>query len=127
MDKNVWFIVLNLIPLCHSIVWVKVFVKTVLNVFKMHQIVHKDQCVYIHHVVTVHDVNLLQVDYDPINRRLIDEENEDEKRILFIVSYSSRLQTYNTVMNTFHLYFISFRLYYSYYKEILTKIKYLKS
>jgi len=89
----------------------------------MHQIVHKDQCVYIHHVVTVNDVNLLQVDYDPINRHLIDEENEDEKRILFIVSYSSRLQTYNTVMNTFHLYFISFRLYYSYYKEILSKIK----
>ncbi len=73
-----------------------------LNVFKILQIVLKDQCVYVHHVVTVHDVNLLQVDYDPINRRLIDEENEDEKRIWCIVSYSSSLQIYNSFMNIFH-------------------------
>jgi hypothetical protein len=39
---------------------------------------------------------------DPIFRRLIDEENEYEKRIWCIVSYSSSLQTYNSVMNTFH-------------------------
>jgi hypothetical protein len=39
---------------------------------------------------------------DPISRRLIDEENEDEKRIWCIVSYSSSLQTYNYVMHTFH-------------------------
>jgi hypothetical protein len=40
--------------------------------------------------------------HDPINRRLIDEENEDEKRIWCIVSYSSNLQIYNSFMNIFH-------------------------
>ena len=39
---------------------------------------------------------------DPIHRRLIDEENEDEKRIWCVVTYSSRLQTFNSIMNIFN-------------------------
>jgi hypothetical protein len=39
---------------------------------------------------------------DPIFRRLIDEENEDEKRVWCIVSYSSNLQMFNSWMNIFH-------------------------
>ncbi|CAF4848680.1 unnamed protein product [Rotaria sp. Silwood1] len=40
--------------------------------------------------------------YDPIYRRLIDEENEDEKRTWCIVTYPSSLQTFNSFMQTFH-------------------------
>jgi hypothetical protein len=41
--------------------------------------------------------------HDPIYRRLIDEENDDEKRTWCIVTYPSRLQTFNSFMYTFHL------------------------
>ena len=39
---------------------------------------------------------------DPIHRRLIDEENEDEKRIWCVVSYPPAYQSYNTTMNIVH-------------------------
>ena len=39
---------------------------------------------------------------DPIHRQLIGEENEDERRIWCVVSYSSTMQTFNTTMNIFH-------------------------
>ncbi len=42
--------------------------------------------------------------HDPIYRRLIDEENEDEKRIWCIITYPSRLQLFNSIMETFHVF-----------------------
>ena len=39
---------------------------------------------------------------DPVHRRLIEEESEDERRIWCVVSYSSTFQTLNTTMNLFH-------------------------
>jgi hypothetical protein len=49
--------------------------------------------------------------HDPIYRRLIDEENDDndEKRIWCIVTYSSNLQVYNSVIHTFH-FFVPFMI-----------------
>ncbi|CAF1065274.1 unnamed protein product [Adineta steineri] len=44
--------------------------------------------------------------HDPIHRRLI-ENNDNEKRIWCIVTYSSALRTYNTIMNLCH-FFIPF-------------------
>jgi hypothetical protein len=49
-------------------------------------------------IVFVIDTNL----QDSIYRRLIDEENEDEKRIWCIVTYSSNLQIFNSMIQTFH-------------------------
>ncbi|CAF3237514.1 unnamed protein product [Rotaria sp. Silwood2] len=40
--------------------------------------------------------------YDPLYRRIIDEENEDEKRIWCVATYPSSLQIFNSVINTFH-------------------------
>jgi hypothetical protein len=41
--------------------------------------------------------------HDPISRRLIDEENDaKEKRIWCIISYSSSLQIFNSMMHSFH-------------------------
>ncbi|CAF1483182.1 unnamed protein product, partial [Rotaria sordida] len=40
--------------------------------------------------------------YDPFYRYLIDEDNEDEKRIWCIATYPSSLQTFSSVMHTFH-------------------------
>ena len=46
--------------------------------------------------------------HNPIHRRLLDENVEEiEKRIWCIASYSSRLQTYNTIINFIH-FFIPF-------------------
>ncbi|CAF3364239.1 unnamed protein product [Rotaria sp. Silwood1] len=46
---------------------------------------------------------LITTIHDPIHRRLIDDDNDDdEKRIWCIVTYSSNLQTFNTVLNIFH-------------------------
>ncbi|CAF0982244.1 unnamed protein product [Adineta ricciae] len=44
--------------------------------------------------------------HDPIYRRLTEEENEtdDTKRIWCITNYSSKLQTYNRIVNTFHFF-----------------------
>ncbi|CAF1448019.1 unnamed protein product [Adineta ricciae] len=50
--------------------------------------------------------------HDPINRQLIKEENEelnDMKRLWCIVRYSSTLQVYNTILNSFH-FFLPFLL-----------------
>jgi hypothetical protein len=40
--------------------------------------------------------------YDPFYRRLIDEENDSEKRIWCIVTYSSSLKIFDSIMHTFH-------------------------
>ncbi|CAF1466728.1 unnamed protein product [Rotaria sp. Silwood1] len=40
--------------------------------------------------------------YDPIYRRLIDEENEDDKRLWCIALYPSNLQVFNSIIHTFH-------------------------
>ena len=43
--------------------------------------------------------------HDPIYRKLIDEINDDDsrqKRIWCIVTYSSSLQIYNSIIHTFH-------------------------
>ncbi|CAF0926998.1 unnamed protein product [Rotaria sp. Silwood1] len=40
--------------------------------------------------------------YDPFYRRLIDEENEDDKRVWCIVTYPSSLQIFNSIIHTFH-------------------------
>ena len=45
--------------------------------------------------------------HDPIYRRLINEENENEKRTWCIVRYSSHLQRYNSTMHIMH-FFIPF-------------------
>ncbi|UJR07374.1 hypothetical protein I4U23_011660 [Adineta vaga] len=44
--------------------------------------------------------------HDPIYRRLIDEENieNDEKRIWCVVTYSSNLQIYNSIMHIVHFF-----------------------
>ncbi|CAF1225711.1 unnamed protein product [Rotaria sp. Silwood1] len=42
--------------------------------------------------------------YDLFHRHLIDEENEDDKRTWCIATYPSRLQTYNSFINTFHFF-----------------------
>ncbi|CAF0936396.1 unnamed protein product [Rotaria sp. Silwood1] len=48
-------------------------------------------------------LNISTTIHDPIHRRLIDDDNDDdEKRIWCIVTYSSNLQTFNTVLNIFH-------------------------
>ncbi|CAF3730107.1 unnamed protein product [Rotaria sp. Silwood1] len=47
--------------------------------------------------------------YDPFYRRLIDEENEDIKRTWCIVTYPSRLKTFNSIVHLFH-FFIPFIL-----------------
>jgi hypothetical protein len=49
--------------------------------------------------------------HDPIHRRLLDDGNDydDDKRIWCIISYSSRLQTFNTFLNMFH-FFVPFIL-----------------
>ncbi|CAF4392432.1 unnamed protein product [Rotaria sp. Silwood2] len=39
---------------------------------------------------------------DPLYRRLIDEENDDYKRIWCIVTYSSSLKIFNSIMHTCH-------------------------
>ncbi|CAF1073816.1 unnamed protein product [Adineta ricciae] len=51
--------------------------------------------------------NILTSIHDPIYRRLIDEEKNDEnneKRIWCIVSYSSHLHIYDNTINTLHLF-----------------------
>ncbi|CAF3089752.1 unnamed protein product [Rotaria sp. Silwood2] len=40
--------------------------------------------------------------YDPLHRRLIDEENEDDKRLWCITTYSSSLRIFNSIIHTFH-------------------------
>ncbi|CAF3446699.1 unnamed protein product, partial [Rotaria sp. Silwood2] len=40
--------------------------------------------------------------YNTLYRRLIDEDNQDDKRIWCIATYPSRLQTYNFFTQTFH-------------------------
>ncbi|CAF4059386.1 unnamed protein product [Adineta steineri] len=40
---------------------------------------------------------------DPIHRRLIDENSNDEKRIWCIASYSSSIQIINKIINIFHI------------------------
>jgi hypothetical protein len=48
-------------------------------------------------------LNIITVIHDPIYRRLIDDNgNDDEKRIWCIVSYSSNLQIFNLMINIFH-------------------------
>ncbi|CAF3051659.1 unnamed protein product [Rotaria sp. Silwood2] len=42
--------------------------------------------------------------YDPFYRRLIDEENEDIKRMWCIVTYPSRLKTFNSIVHSFHFF-----------------------
>jgi hypothetical protein len=41
---------------------------------------------------------------DPLHRNLIDEDNNDEKRIWCIVAYSPNIAIFNTVMNAFHFF-----------------------
>ncbi|CAF2836494.1 unnamed protein product [Rotaria sp. Silwood2] len=64
-------------------------------------------------VLTLLLLNIGTTIHDPIHRRLIDTDNDDdnEKRIWCIVTYSSSLQMFNTVMNIFHFltpFFINF-------------------
>ncbi|CAF3975438.1 unnamed protein product [Rotaria sp. Silwood2] len=40
--------------------------------------------------------------YDPFYRRLIDEENEESKRLWCITTYTSKLQIFNSIVHTFH-------------------------
>ncbi|CAF4549375.1 unnamed protein product, partial [Rotaria sp. Silwood2] len=40
--------------------------------------------------------------YDPIYRRLVDEENEDDKRLWCIALYPSNLQLFNSMIHIFH-------------------------
>ncbi|CAF0995427.1 unnamed protein product [Rotaria sp. Silwood1] len=49
-------------------------------------------------------LNISTTIHDPIHRHLIDDDNDDdnEKRIWCIVTYSSSFQTFNTVVNIFH-------------------------
>ncbi|CAF2528161.1 unnamed protein product [Rotaria sp. Silwood2] len=51
-------------------------------------------------------LNIITNIHDPIHRRLIDDNNDDEdgneKRIWCIVTYSSSFQTFNTLVNIFH-------------------------
>ncbi|CAF4800695.1 unnamed protein product, partial [Rotaria sp. Silwood2] len=42
--------------------------------------------------------------YDPFHRRLIDEENDSEIRIWCIITYSTGLQVFSSVMHTFHFF-----------------------
>jgi len=50
-------------------------------------------------------LNISTVIHDPIYRRLIDDnDNDDEKRIWCIVSYSSNLQIFNLMINIFHFF-----------------------
>jgi hypothetical protein len=50
-------------------------------------------------------LNIITIIHDPIYRHLIDDvNNEDEKRIWCIVTYSSRLQTFNFMINLFHFF-----------------------
>jgi hypothetical protein len=41
--------------------------------------------------------------HDPVYRRLIEEESDDEKRIWCIVTYPSSIQTFDSIMLTFHV------------------------
>ncbi|CAF2574165.1 unnamed protein product [Rotaria sp. Silwood2] len=47
-------------------------------------------------------LNISTTIQDPIHRHLIHDDDNSEKRIWCIVSYSSSLQTFNTAMNIFH-------------------------
>jgi hypothetical protein len=48
-------------------------------------------------------LNISTVIHDPIYRRLIDDnDNDDEKRIWCIVSYPSNVQSFNFMINIFH-------------------------
>jgi hypothetical protein len=40
--------------------------------------------------------------YDPIYRRVIEEKNDEEKRLWCIVTYSSSLETFNSIVHIFH-------------------------
>ncbi|CAM4873275.1 unnamed protein product [Rotaria socialis] len=40
--------------------------------------------------------------YDPLYRRIVEEDNEDEKRIWCIATYPARLQIFHSFINTFH-------------------------
>ncbi|CAF3806328.1 unnamed protein product [Rotaria sp. Silwood1] len=40
--------------------------------------------------------------YDPFYRRLIDEENEDDRRLWCIASYPSNVQSFNSIIQTLH-------------------------
>jgi hypothetical protein len=42
--------------------------------------------------------------HDPIHRRLIDDNNNDEQRIWCVVTYSSQFQIYNSIINIIHLF-----------------------
>ncbi|CAF4370897.1 unnamed protein product [Rotaria sp. Silwood2] len=42
--------------------------------------------------------------YDPFYRRLIDEENDSEMRTWCIITYSTSLQVFNSMMHTFHFF-----------------------
>ncbi|CAF3920378.1 unnamed protein product [Rotaria sp. Silwood1] len=42
--------------------------------------------------------------YDPFYRRLIDEENEDDKRVWCIVTYPSSFKRFNSIVYTFHFF-----------------------
>ncbi|CAF1686248.1 unnamed protein product, partial [Adineta ricciae] len=48
--------------------------------------------------------NVLIFIHEPIYRHLIDEFDEETKRIWCIVTYSSNLQTYNTIIGTFQFF-----------------------
>ncbi|CAF1473617.1 unnamed protein product [Adineta ricciae] len=67
--------------------------------------------------------------HDPFNRQLIQEENEDLnnfKRTWCIVRYSSNLQTYNTIINSFH-FFLPFLLNFISVIILLIKLTYQQS
>ncbi|CAF2994841.1 unnamed protein product [Rotaria sp. Silwood2] len=64
-------------------------------------------------VLTLLLLNIGTTIHDPIHRRLIDVDNDDdnEKRIWCIVTYSSSLQIFSTMMNIFDFltpFFINF-------------------
>ncbi|CAF4383853.1 unnamed protein product [Rotaria magnacalcarata] len=40
--------------------------------------------------------------YDPLHRRIVEEDNEDEKRIWCIATYPARLRIFHSFISTFH-------------------------
>ncbi|CAF3812871.1 unnamed protein product [Rotaria sp. Silwood1] len=53
---------------------------------------------YFHLLIVIIDTAI----YDPFYRRLIDDDNEDDKRVWCIVTYPSTLQIFNSIIHTFH-------------------------
>ncbi|CAF4548267.1 unnamed protein product [Rotaria sp. Silwood2] len=53
-------------------------------------------------IIIIPIVVIVTTIYDPFYRRLIDEENEDDKRIWCIVNYSIGIKIFNSIIHTFH-------------------------